>query len=268
MSEPASYHTVLTIAGSDCSGGAGIQADIKTISSLDCYAASVITALTAQNTTGVSAIHSVPSDFVQDQLFAVFDDINVDVVKIGMLYSAEIIDVICDALRQWTPKFVVLDPVMVATSGANLIQTETIVHMCDSLFPLVDLITPNIPEAEYLSSDRIKNHNDMKKIGLKLCDQYQTNVLVKGGHFTEDAECLDMLFQPNQPKHHTFNAQRIHTNNTHGTGCTYSSAIAAYLAKDFELVDAIGAAKQFVTDAIAKGSLYHIGQGNGPLKNF
>lgn len=261
------YPCVLTIAGSDSSGGAGIQADIKTISALGCYAASVITALTAQNTQSVRAIFEVSADFVKQQIEAVFDDIPIKAVKIGMLYNQSIIDVVIAALKKYKPRDVVIDPVMIAKSGDHLLQPNTVSHLKKHLFPLTSLITPNIPEAESLLNIKITHQKDMEEAVKLLSHQTKTNVLLKGGHFTTE-NSSDVLFQYKKQTLEWFDSPRIKTRNTHGTGCTLSSAIAAYLALDYSISEAIKFAKIYLTHAIQSGSLLQLGHGHGPVDHF
>lgn len=250
---------VLTIAGSDSSGGAGIQADIKTVTAHKMYAMSVITALTAQNTTGVFGISKVSSNFVGRQLDSVFTDIFPDSVKIGMVPSAEIIDSIAEKLVAYDAKNIVVDPVMVATSGSALIQGGCIDIMQKKLFPLATVITPNIPEAEVLSGIKIKNADDMIKAAEKISKSYTGAILIKGGHLVNDA--TDLLFNKNEVK--WFTSERINNPNTHGTGCTLSSAIACNLAKGQDLSESIQSAKDYLSGALR--AQLNLGKGSGPL---
>lgn len=252
--------TVLTIAGSDCSGGAGIQADIKTIAAHKLYASSVITALTAQNTLGVTGIHDVPPDFVAAQLDAVFTDIPPDAVKIGMVSNPDIIRTIADKLVQYQARNVVLDPVMVATSGARLIGEDAAETLVERLFPLATVITPNIPEAQALSGLDIRDGDGMVRAAQAIAAAAPVGaILVKGGHLVQDA--TDLLWQDGQAR--WFAAPRIETSNTHGTGCTLSSAIACGLAAGHPLPDAIARAKAYLSGALAAG--LDLGRGSGPL---
>lgn len=252
--------TALTVAGSDSSGGAGIQADIKTMTMLGVFAMSAVTSLTAQNTTGVSAIMDVTPDFLAEQLDSVFTDIYPDSVKIGMVSSIGLIEVIADKLKQYKAKSIVLDPVMVATSGAKLISDDAITALQSKLFPLADVITPNIPEAEVLTGLTVKSHSDMKKAAKIIADRLGCSVLVKGGHSVESA--YDVLYTKDG-KIRWYCSKRIDNKNTHGTGCTLSSAIAANLAKGEDMVSAIAFAKAYVGGAIAYG--LDLGSGSGPL---
>ena len=252
--------TALTIAGSDSSGGAGIQADIKAMTMLGVYAMSAITALTAQNTTGVTAVLEVPPKFLQQQLDAVFEDIPPDAVKIGMVSSAELIKVIAQELKFYGAKNIVVDPVMVATSGAKLIDDNAVETLKKYLFPLATLITPNIPEAEKLSNIKINSAEDMTAAAKIIFESYGCAVLCKGGHSLNDAN--DILYNGETK---IFNGKKISTTNTHGTGCTLSSAIAAGLAKGLNLVDSIGAAKNYISGALNFG--LNLGKGSGPMNH-
>jgi hydroxymethylpyrimidine kinase/phosphomethylpyrimidine kinase len=253
--------TALTIAGSDSSGGAGIQADIKTMTMNGVYAMSAITALTAQNTLGVRTIFDSTPEFLKDQIDTVFEDIFPDSVKIGMVSSSELIDVIADRLNFYNAKNIVVDPVMVATSGSALIKTDAVKTLIEKLLPLATLVTPNIPEAEILSDMKIVNKNDMIKAAEFIEKNYGCSVLLKGGHSINDAN--DLLCE--NGKHVWFDGKRIDNPNTHGTGCTLSSAIASNLAEGFSLVDAVRKAKDYISDALAAG--LDLGRGSGPLKH-
>ena len=250
---------VLTIAGSDCSGGAGIQADIKTITAHKMYAMSVITALTAQNKTGVSAIQKASVDFVAKQLDAVFTDISPDAVKIGMVSNVEIIKVIADKLKEYKAENIVVDPVMVATSGSNLLKDNASKALMTDLMPLASIVTPNIPEAEILSGMKINNREDMLSAAKIIGENISGAVLVKGGHYISDA--TDLLYRKGE--HKWFAAKRIANPNTHGTGCTLSSAIACALAAGLELEESIYSAKKYLSGAI--GAQLNLGKGSGPL---
>lgn len=260
------YTTVLTIAGSDCSGGAGIQADIKTISANGGYATSVITALTAQNTQGVQSIYPIPVKFIEQQCESIFSDIDIHAIKIGMLYSSELMQAVTHVLLKYNAKNIVLDPVMVATSGDILIENNAINTLTQTLFPTASLITPNIAEAEKISKRSIQSKKDMVSVAKQISEQYQTNVLLKGGHFSDDT-ADDLLYQVNGESE-WFCAKKINTTNTHGTGCTLSSAIATYLAKGDSLSKAIKQAKHYLTDALLSGKDYALGHGNGPINHF
>lgn len=251
--------TALSIAGSDSSGGAGIQADIKTMTLNGVYAMSVITALTAQNTTGVSGILEVTPAFLARQLDAVFQDIFPDAVKIGMVSSASSIEVIADKLTEYKPKHIVLDPVMAATSGARLISEDAVAALKERLLPLASLLTPNIPEAEILSDISIQCKEDMIRSAKQISETYGCAVLCKGGHNRDNAD--DLLYENGNC--HWFYGKQIHTRNTHGTGCTLSSAIASNLAKGFDLVTAIERSKDYISCALSAN--LDLGKGCGPL---
>lgn len=251
--------TVLTIAGSDCSGGAGIQADIKTITMHHAYAMSAVTALTAQNTTGVYGIAETAPDFLEKQLDCIFTDIFPDAVKIGMVSSAGLIRVIADCLKQYRAKNIVLDPVMVSTSGSNLLQEEAKEALVTELMPLADLITPNIPEAEVLSGRKIHTAEDMPRAAEQISRQTRGAVLVKGGHGKHTAN--DLLFDQGTAR--WFYGERVDNPNTHGTGCTLSSAIASNLANGYSMEESIQRAKEYLTGALRAG--LDLGTGNGPL---
>lgn len=251
----------LSIAGSDSCGGAGIQADIKTITMNGVYAMTAVTALTAQNTQGVIAVQESTPDFLAQQLDAVFTDIFPDAVKIGMVSSGELIRVISERLRFYNAKNVVVDPVMGSTSGSSLLKSEACKTLKSELFPLSILVTPNIPEAQILSGIKINNKEDMLKAAEMLHKTCGCAVLVKGGHNKDNAD--DLLYT--KDKIRWFEEKRIENPNTHGTGCTLSSAIAAGLAKGMELEEAIKSAKEYVTDAIS--AMLDLGKGSGPLKH-
>ena len=257
---------ILTVAGSDCSGGAGIQADIKTISALKGYAASVITAVTAQNTVGVQAVYPIPPDIVRMQTESVMDDLQPAAVKIGMVHNAAIVRAIAECLQRFRPRFVVCDPVMVSTSGRKLMSDETIEEIKRELLPLVTLITPNLDEASVLTDKSIHNIHEMQEAAKRLVDEYQTSVLIKGGHLEGDRMC-DLL-HTSESIFHIYEEKKIESNNLHGTGCTLSSAIATNLAKGYPLRESIQHAKSYITQAIIAGKDLHIGHGNGPLWHF
>lgn len=253
--------TALTIAGSDCSGGAGIQADIKTMTAHRVYAMSAITALTAQNTTGVAGIMEVAPEFLEEQLDAVFTDIYPDAVKIGMVSSGELIRAIAKKLRQYQAKNIVIDPVMVSTSGSPLISKEAISVLKEELLPLATVLTPNIPEGEILSGMCIKTQEDMEKAARTMCETFQCAVLLKGGHQLNDAN--DFLCWKEGSL--WFYGERIENPNTHGTGCTLSSAIASNLAKGKSLEDAVGEAKAYISGALK--DMLDLGKGSGPMNH-
>lgn len=255
--------TALTIAGSDCSGGAGIQADIKTMTMNGVYAMSAITALTAQNTTGVTAVSEVSPEFLRQQIDAVFEDIRPDAVKIGMVSSAGLVEVIAERLRHYSAENIIVDPVAVATSGSSLSSSEAYEALKKLLLPIAALVTPNIPEAELLSGITISSDEDMTAAAGIICEKYGCNVLCKGGHSVNDAN--DLLFRINGT-HHWFTGKRVDNPNTHGTGCTLSSAIAANLAKGHSMPEAISLAKEYISGAL--GSMLDLGSGSGPLDHI
>ena len=258
---------VVSFAGTDPSGGAGMQADIKAISATGAYAASIITALVAQNTCGVQAIEHVSVDFVQAQAQSVFSDLQVCAVKIGMLHHAAMIEAVFAQLAQWKPPHVVIDPVMVAKGGALLLDLNSIDVLKQKLVGAVSLITPNLPEAEYLLEEKINSHNDMPNAAQKLGQLFHINVLLKGGHLNGE-QSSDVLYLHDQDDWHWFHSPRIQTQNTHGTGCSLSSAIASYLAQDYSLINAIMTAKEYLTRALESGAQYTIGAGHGPVDHF
>ena len=264
---------VLTVAGSDSGGGAGIQADLKTFTALGVYGATVLTALTAQNTVGVQAIHVPPTSFVQQQLQSVLSDIQVSVIKTGMLPNADVIRACAEAIRRYGVKKVVVDPVLVATSGDLLVQNEAIEFLKSELFPLATVVTPNLPEAEALTGRRVRTISDMRQVCRDFIDMGCQNVLLKGGH-TFDGEAqgeemdlsiaTDILF--NGKEFQAFVRPRVDTQNTHGTGCSLASAIAAGLARGSRLDEAVEMAKTFVFHGIEEG--LEIGRGHGPLNHM
>ena len=251
--------TALTIAGSDSSGGAGIQADIKTMIANGVYAMSAITALTAQNTTGVTGIIDVTPEFLGKQLDSVFTDIFPDAVKIGMVSSSGLISVIAEKLREYRAGNVVLDPVMVATSGARLITEDAVDTLVNELIPLADIITPNIPETEVLADMKINTAEDMETAARLISEQYHCAVLCKGGHSLNDAN--DLLWHDGTGE--WFSGKRIDNPNTHGTGCTLSSAIASNLAKGYSMNQAVERAKEYISGAL--GAMLDLGKGSGPM---
>ncbi|MGF1749834.1 bifunctional hydroxymethylpyrimidine kinase/phosphomethylpyrimidine kinase [Vibrio cionasavignyae] len=258
---------VLTIAGSDSGGGAGIQADIKAISATGGYACSVITALTAQNTQGVSGILGIAPSFVEAQLDAVFSDLNVMAVKIGMLADADIIRAVANKIKQYQPPYVVLDPVMVATSGDLLLESSAIDALKTELLPLATIITPNLPEgAALLNCDVPRTEAEMSEMIEALRELNTETVLLKGGHLESEDTSTDLLI--NHDEVARFETTRIHTKNTHGTGCTLSSAIASFLAQGQTLPDAVQSAKHYITQAISHADELSVGRGHGPVHHF
>ena len=254
-------NTALTIAGSDSCGGAGIQADLKTMTTNGVYGMSAITALTAQNTTGVSDIYEVTADFLKAQLKAIFEDITPDAIKIGMVSSKDLIIAIAESLKKYNGKNIVLDPVMVATSGARLISEEAIDALKSRLLPMATVLTPNIPEAEVLAGMKIQSQADMIKAAEEIGTQYHCAVLCKGGHQLNDAN--DMLWRDGGYK--WFYGERIDNPNTHGTGCTLSSAIASNLAKGYDLDESVERAKKYISGALA--AMLDLGKGSGPMNH-
>lgn len=253
--------TALTIAGSDSSGGAGIQADIKTMTALGVYAMSAVTALTAQNTTGVYGIMEVSPEFLAQQLDCIFTDIYPDAVKIGMLSSDSIMRTVAQKLRRYDAKHIVLDPVMVATSGSRLMAEDAAHTMTEELFPLAELITPNIPETEVLAGGVIANASDMEQAADALYRKFHCNILCKGGHRINDAN--DLLYCGGKAV--WIKGERIENPNTHGTGCTLSSAIASYLAMGFTVEEAVRGAKKYISGALA--AQLDLGKGSGPMNH-
>lgn len=253
--------TALTIAGSDSSGGAGIQADLKTFAAHGVYGMSVINSITSQNTTGVFGVHDIPKEVVASQIDAVFTDIFPDAVKIGMVSSAKIISTIADKLKQYNAKNIVLDTVMVSTSGCSLLQPEAVLALTEKLFPLADIITPNIYEAQILANFEIKNENDMLKAADYISSKYNVRTLLKGGHL--EVTSNDLLYDGTAT---WFNAVRINNTNTHGTGCTLSSAIAANLANGLDMKSAVKNAKDYITGALS--DMLDLGKGSGPLNHM
>ena len=254
--------TALTIAGSDSSGGAGIQADIKTMTANGVYAMSAITALTAQNTTGVTDILESTPLFLGEQLDAIFTDIFPDAVKIGMVSSAELIAVIAEKLRQYGARHIVVDPVMVATSGAKLLRDDAVDTLTKELLPLAEVLTPNIPEAEILSGLRIQDAAGMERAARTISERYGCAVLCKGGHQVNDAD--DLLWRDGLGQ--WFRGKRIQNPNTHGTGCTLSSAIASNLAKGYDLDQSVERAKSYISGALA--AMLDLGRGSGPMDHM
>ena len=253
--------TALSIAGSDCSGGAGIQADLKAMTMNGVYAMSAITALTAQNTTGVNGVYEVTPEFLGQQIDAVFDDIRPDAVKIGMVSSSDLIRTIADRLKFYKAENIVVDTVMVATSGARLISEDAIDTLKEYLIPIATVVTPNIPEAEVLSEMEIRDEDAMMRAAEKIGHNFSCAVLLKGGHSINDAN--DLLYQNGE--YRWFKGKRINNPNTHGTGCTLSSAIASNLAKGYDLETSVQRAKEYISGALAY--MLDLGQGSGPMNH-
>ena len=260
------YARVLSIAGSDSGGGAGIQADLKTFSALGCYGMTAITAITAQNTCGVTGIHGIPPEMLKAQIDAVVQDIGVDAVKIGMLHSPEVVRVVADAIRRYQLPHVVLDPVMVATSGDRLIAQETAGVLVQELFPLAEVVTPNLDEAGWLLGRRIEGVDALDAAAQDLLRLGANAALLKGGHLPGDW-VVDVLAIQGEPQTHRLESQRITTHNGHGTGCTLSSAIASHLALGLPLAQAVAQARGYILGAIAAGADVSTGKGHGPLNH-
>lgn len=261
------YPRVLTVAGSDSGGGAGIQADIKAISATGSYAASAITAVTVQNTMGVIDVMPVHPDIVAAQIRCVLDDIGADSVKIGMLHSHEVVEAVAGALGPYCIKSVVLDPVMVSTSGHRLIEDSALQALKGSMMPISRVITPNVPEAEILSGLKIYGKSDLYEIATRISIPGRLSVLMKGGHM--DGECLtDVFYNAESDSFVELTCGKVDTVNTHGTGCTLSSALASYLAQGYQLDDAVRAAREYILQAILSGARYEIGHGHGPVNHF
>lgn len=261
------YRRALTIAGSDPSGGAGIQADLKTFSACGCYGMTVITAVVDENTIGVTGVHPIPVPFVSGQIKSVMDDIGADSIKIGMLHSSELIRSVKDTLLKYNIKNIVLDPVMVATSGDKLLQDEAIATLKDELIPYSKVITPNIPEAEILLGSKITKQADLPLVIKELSCNKTVSVLLKAGHLSEE-ELIDVFYNAETDEILEFKSKRVYTKNTHGTGCTFSSAIAAFLAHNLPLNQAVEKAKEYMEKSIIAGADYEIGKGHGPVHHF
>ena len=268
--KPKTYNRLLTIAGSDSGGGAGIQADLKTFAAFGCYGMSVITALTAQNTVTVTGIHAVPAAFVAKQIDAILNDIGVDAVKIGMLHSTAIIRAVAERLRSSGLSKIVVDPVMISKSGEKLLRDDTVKILRQDLLPLATIVTPNIPEAAILADRKISNLREMEKAGMKILEYGSKAVLVKGGHSNSNicADCLCLKNKNGKIEVYWFESKRVKTKNTHGTGCTLSSAIAAHLAKGYGIKEAVKKSKYYIDNAIRAGSVYSLGKGHGPVHHF
>ena len=262
-----SYHRALTIAGSDSGGGAGIQADLKTFSALGCFGMSAITALTAQNTRVVTGIFPAPPEFIGEQIDAVMDDIGTHAVKIGMLHSPEVIETVAAKLAQWNCPNIVLDPVMISKSGDKLLRDDAVTALKNHLLPLATVITPNLPEASVLLGREVTVKEEMEEAARDLAGLGAANVLLKGGHLTTDQSC-DLLYLQDQDRLVEFPGVRIPTPNSHGTGCTLSSAICAHLARGFDLEGAVTHAKAYITGALKAGADYTTGKGHGPVHHF
>lgn len=265
--EKNQFYNALTIAGFDGSGGAGIQADLKTFSALGCYGMTVLTALPVQNTIKVKSIYDISTICIEEQLRAIFDDIEVHAVKIGMLHRSEIIESVANLLHSYHAINIVLDPVMVAKSGDKLLLPSAIQAMKELLFPMVKMITPNLLEASEILQREIKTKKQMEQAAIDLIDMGPQSVIVKGGHLS--GSCDDCLCVKNEKTEiYWFSNPRIQTNNTHGTGCTFSAAIASFLANGFGITDAVKYAKEYLTRSIEAGAHLKIGHGHGPVHHF
>lgn len=260
------YPSVLTIAGFDGSGGAGIQADMKTISALGCYATSVLTALPVQNTTGVRKIYPIPVEAVSDQIEAILDDVFPDAIKIGMVHTPELVETIVKTLGKYKKVPIVFDPVMVATSGHRLIEEETISTIVQQLFPVASVITPNMDEAAILAGMEVKTLDEMRTAGERIKTLGCNSILLKGGH--QETQTITSLFLDQDHNFHAFHAEKFATQNTHGSGCTLSSAIASYIAQGKDLYTSVELAQNYVYEAIKHGRDVQTGKGNGPLNHF
>ncbi len=245
----------------------GEKADLKTFAAIGCYGMSVITALTAQNTQGVTAIHALPPSFAIEQMTAVFTDIGADAVKIGMLYSAELIEAVSETLNKYRARNIVLDPVMVAQSGDKLLQDDAIQAIKDHLMPVADVVTPNLPEAEVLLGQKIESFEDMQHAARSLAQFGGRSILIKGGHL-EESTSTDLLYLTEEDRFVILEAERVDSRNNHGTGCTLSSAIAAYISRGSQIEDAVRKAKTYIQNAIRAGAAYKIGHGHGPVHHF
>lgn len=262
------YKRALTIAGSDPSGGAGIQADLKTFSACGCFGTSAIVAVVDENTVGVTGVHPIPVEFVTGQIRSVLDDIGTDAVKIGMLHSSELIRAVRNTLARYAIRNVVLDPVMVATSGDPLLQQEAISTLRDELIPTVRIITPNIPEAELLLGRKIDRQDSLPEAARELSrNGGGVSVFLKAGHL-HDEELVDIFYNAEEDRILPLRSRRLATRNTHGTGCTLSSALAAFLARGCSLDEAATQAKEYIAGAIEAGAAYEIGHGHGPVHHF
>lgn len=259
------YKRALSIAGFDGSGGAGIQADLKTFSALGCYGMTVLTALPVQNTQGVKSIYEISLECIEEQIRAIFEDIGVDVVKVGMLHRPEIVEIVVKLLKEYGPLKIVVDPVMVAKSGDRLLKEEAVLALKGLLLPITTVLTPNIPEANDLLNKEIVTEIDMEIAGKEICEMGVEAVVVKGGHFggefSKDCLCYEGEVR-------WFKSERIATKNTHGTGCTFSAAIAAFLGQGVGIVEATKSAKNYLTGALRSGAEYRLGYGNGPVNHF
>ena len=267
MGDMKKYKVALSIAGSDPSGGAGLQADLKTFSACGCYGATAVVAVVDENTVGVTGVFPIPVDFVAGQIRSVLDDLGADAVKIGMLHSAELIIAVKDTLSGYDIRNIVLDPVMVATSGDPLLQADAVDTLKSVLVPYARVITPNIPEAEILLGEKISFQSELPECARRLSQNGNVSVLLKAGHLS-DEELTDVFYNAETGTLTELKSRRVNTQNTHGTGCTLSSAVASFLAQDFSLDDAVRNAKEYIAGAIEAGADYRIGHGHGPVHHF
>lgn len=267
MEDMKKYKVALSIAGSDPSGGAGLQADLKTFSACGCYGATAVVAVVDENTVGVTGVFPIPVDFVAGQIRSVLDDLGADAVKIGMLHSAELIIAVKDTLSGYDIRNIVLDPVMVATSGDPLLQADAVDTLKSVLVPYARVITPNIPEAEILLGEKISFQSELPECARRLSQNGNVSVLLKAGHLS-DEELTDVFYNAETGTLTELKSRRVNTQNTHGTGCTLSSAVASFLARDFSLDDAVRNAKEYIAGAIEAGADYRIGHGHGPVHHF
>lgn len=261
------YNVALSIAGSDPSGGAGLQADLKTFSACGCYGATAVVAVVDENTQGVTGVFPVPASFVRGQIKSVLDDIGADAVKIGMLHSSELIVMVKETLAEYNIRNIVLDPVMVATSGDPLLEPDAVDTLKNVLVPYARVITPNIPEAEILLGEKITSQAELTECARRLSQDGKVSVLLKAGHLS-GAELADVFYNAETGSIALLKSRRIDTVNTHGTGCTLSSAVAAFLARGYGLDEAVGNAKEYISKAIEAGAGYRIGKGHGPVHHF
>jgi len=263
------YVRALTIAGSDSGGGAGIQADLKTFSALGCFGMTAITSITAQNTIGVQVIYDLEAEVIEKQILAILDDIGVDVIKIGMLHRSDVIECVArllHPLRGKTP--IVVDPVMIAKSGHHLLHENAIEALMKKILPLTTVLTPNIPEASKLLDESITSYEEMERAAQKLAALGPQSIVIKGGHFNDEGQSNDFLWYQTEKRGFWFKNKRINTNNTHGTGCTFSAAIAAFLGKGQSISNAVQSAKAYISNALLTGAQYKLGKGHGPVLHF
>ncbi len=261
------YNTVLTIAGSDSGGGAGIQADMKTISACGCFATSAITAITVQNTLGVHGVHPLPTQLIADQIDTVLSDIGANAIKIGMLHSSEVMNAVKESISKHNIKNIVLDPVMVSTSGHRLMEESATKSLIQDLIPIARIITPNIPEAEIILGKTITDQDQLPALAKELSFNRKVSVMLKAGHLKDDT-LTDIFYNAETDETIELSSKRVYSKNTHGTGCTFSSAIASFLAKGLDMNSAVREAKNYLANAIISGSEYKIGNGFGPVDHF